>query len=382
MHGFRKRIGLGVAIAVAALPGSTAAQQRIWKDTIYPYGYYSSADGFWGVLHGALYSPIGFIERPEPTHAIVSLDLSASTAGSYLIVADAQAPAWWEGWRAGLTLTVGRANRLGYYGIGNTTTYSEDSITAAQPYFYRVSRYSIGARATVQRRLFGPVRALLGAGIEHTRFRSLPGATVFEQDMATGTVDSMPFDDGYVRAGLVVDTRDNEVDPHRGVLLEGLLSGGNGYSRTTVSARAYVSPVERLTIAARVGGESMARSPHVAAQMVMEGSERAFIAVGGFPSLRGYYDGRYTGRGKLLGGLEARYAILWAPTLFELKIVGFYETGRVFGPGEAFRVTSDGLHATGGGELGLRLLRNTVIVFGYGRGSEGGQFLAGSSWSF
>ena len=29
-----------------------------------------------------------------------------------------------------------------------------------------------------------------------------------------------------------------------------------------------------------------------------------------------------------------------------------------------------------------RMLRNTVIVFGYGRGSEGGQFLAGSSWSF
>jgi hypothetical protein len=149
-----------------------------------------------------------------------------------------------------------------------------------------------------------------------------------------------------------------------------------------VSARAYVSPVERFTIATRIAGETMDRSPHVAAQMVMEGSERPFIAVGGFPSLRGYYDGRYTGRGKLLGGLEARYALLWAPSLLELKLVAFYETGRVFGPGEPFRVTTDGLHATGGGELGLRMLRNTVIVFGYGRGSEGGQFLAGSSWSF
>ena len=373
------RLALLFAV-VFAVPG--AAQQRIWKNTIYPYGYYSSADGFWGVVHGGLYSPIGFIERPEPTHANLSLDLSASTAGSYLVVVDAQAPAWWEGWRAALTLSMARANRLGYYGIGNATTFSEDSITAAQPYFYRVSRYSIGARATVQRRVIGPVRALVGAGIEHIRFRSLPGATVFEQDIASGTVDSMPFDDGYVRAGLVFDTRDNEVDPHRGFFLEGLLAGGNGYSRTTVSARAYVSPVERFTIAARVAGETMDRSPHVAAQMVMESSERSFIAVGGFPSLRGYYDGRYTGRGKLLGGLEARYALLWAPTLLELKLVAFYETARVFDSGEAFRVTTDGLHATGGGELGLRMLRNTVIVFGYGRGSEGGQFLAGSSWSF
>src|SRR5256886_4905449 len=45
------------------------------------------------------------------------------------------------------------------------------------------------------------------------------------------------------------------------------------------------------------------------------------LAVGGYRSLRGYHDGRFTGRGKLLGGVEARYVILGIPAAAELKIV-------------------------------------------------------------
>lgn len=383
-----RRLAVAVAVVAAGVGGAVAppavAAQRIWKATRYPYFYYSGVDGFWGVVHAGRYSPIGFVERPEPYFAAVSFDVSASTGGSYLLIADAQAPAWWDGWRASLTLTVARANRLGYYGMGNATAFSNDSVTAAQPYFYRVSRSTSALRATVQRRLLGPLRLLAGAGLEHTSFRQLPGATVFEQDLASGVADSAPFNDAVVRAGLVLDTRDNEIDPHRGILLEGLVAGGTGYTRTTWSARAYVDVAERLTLAGRVAGEAMGGSPSppVAAQMTMETSDRPFIAVGGFKSLRGYYDGRFTGRGKLVGGLEARYALLWAPTVLELKLVGFYDVGRVFGPGQDFRLTTDDLHASGGAELALRLLRNVMVVIGYGRGSEGGQLLVGSSWSY
>lgn len=374
-----------VLTAAMALLGGLApslAGQRIWKSSLYPYAYYSSVDGLWGVIHIGRYSPVGFLERPEPNLAGFSVDLSASTGGSYLIVADAQAPAWWDGWRVGVTLTAARANRLGYYGIGNATTYSADSVTALRPYFYRVSRTSSALRATVQHRLAGPARVLVGAGLERTSFRDLPGATVFEQDVTAGAVDSSRFSDAAVRAGLVVDTRDNELDPHRGVFLEGLYTAGNGYTRRTASARAFINPVETLTIAARLAGETMGGGPPVALQMTMESSERPYTAVGGFKSLRGYYDGRFTGAGKLLGGVEVRYAVLWAPSLFELKLVGFYDAARVFGPGEDFRITTDGLHTSGGAELAARILRNTIVVVGYGRGREGGQLLVGSSWSY
>src|SRR2546427_6695058 len=82
-------------------------------------------------------------------------------------------------------------------------------------------------------------------------------------------------------------------------------------------------------------------------------------------------------------GLEARYGLVWVPSVLELKLVAFYDAGRVFGPGEGgVRLTTTDLHRSGGGELALRFLRNSLVVVGYGRGREGGQLLFGTSWSY
>src|SRR5256886_15128715 len=96
---------------------------------------------------------------------------------------------WWAGWRAGLTFGAVRVNRLGYYGLGNDTQYSRDSVTAAGSYFYKVSRTTLFARASVQRRIIGPVRILAGATIDHSDFRALPGRSVFGSDLAAGVID-------------------------------------------------------------------------------------------------------------------------------------------------------------------------------------------------
>jgi len=104
--------------------------------------------------------------------------------------------------------------------------------------------------------------------------------------------------------------------------------------------------------------------------------------VGGHRSLRGYQDARFTGPGKLLATLDARYAVVWKPTIFELKIGGFYDVGRVFGPGEPFRVTTAGLHAGWGGEVGARVQRNTLFVVGAGFGDEGWQLMVDTKWAF
>ena len=83
-----------------------------------------------------------------------------------------------------------------------------------------------------------------------------------------------------------------------------------------------------------------------------------------------------------VGGIEARYALLWAPSVLEVKLVGFYDVGRVFGPGEEVALTTTGLHHGGGGEVMARFGRNTVIVLGMGFGAEGSQFLFGTTWSY
>lgn len=297
---------------------------------------------------------------------------------------DAQAPAWWAGWRAGLTIGAVRVNRLGYYGLGNDTQYSRDSLTTAGSYFYKVSRTTQFARATVQRRVIGPLRILAGAAIDHSDFRALPGRSVFRDDRAARVVDpgTIPFTDKVVRAGVVLDTRDHEIDPHRGVAAEALFASGTGYTRTTTSARVYVHPFQRLVLAGRLAAEGTGGNPPLAAMELMESSERPFVAVGGYYSLRAYYNGRFTGPGKLIGGLEARYALLLVPSLVEVKLVAFYDAGRVFGPGEGVRLTTTGLHRAGGAELAVRVLRNSLIVLGYGRGSDGGRFLFGTNWSY
>jgi len=371
-----------VALCAATTPALAA--QRYWRHNLYPYIYYSATDGLWGAAHYGRYSPLGFIERPEASRASLSLDAGASTEGSYAIALDAHAPAWWEGWRARGTLGAARDNRLGYYGLGNDTRYSPDSVALLGAYYYRTSRTRLTARATLERRVIGPLRLLVGGALVRTDFRALPGPSVFRADLAAGRVDSgtVPFTDHVVRAGLVLDTRESELDPHSGVLVEVLFASGSGYTRTTGNGRVQVRPFRRLVLAGRLAAEGMGGNPPLAVQRDMESSELPFLAVGGYWSLRGYYDGRFTGRGKLLGGLEARYALVAVGDAVELKLVAFYDAGRVFGSGEAVRLTTAGRHESGGAELALRLLRNSLMVVGYGRGSEGGQFLFGTSWSY
>ncbi len=224
-------LGAAAAVAACALAPSLGAQ-RVWRGNLYPYLYYSSADGVWGAAHYGLTSPLGFAEQPQPNTAAFALDVGASTQGSYSLIVDAQAPAYWNGWRLGLTLTAARDNRLGFYGLGNDTPFASDSVTASAPYFYKVSRTHAGGRLTMQRRVLGPLRLFAGATIERTDFRALPGGSVFRRDLATGAVDStaIPFTDRSVHAGIVLDTRDNELAPHAGLLPSSRWSRASGRS--------------------------------------------------------------------------------------------------------------------------------------------------------
>ena len=326
---------------------------------------------------------MGVADRPEPSFGRIALDVGASTQGSYTFIVDAQAPAYWDGWRLGLTLNLIRANRLGYFGQGNGAAYAPDS-TKSRSYFYRVSRRTHGARLTVQRRITGPLRVLVGGTFEHTDFRELPGESVFQRDRTAGVIrpDDSPFNDAVGRVGVVLDMRDLEVDPHRGVFAEALVGRGRGYTRTSAAFHAYVHPLNRLILAGRIGAENISGTVPFAVEQTMESSEGPVVALGGFRSLRGYYDGRFVGPGKIVGGLEARYGILWSPRLFEVKLFAFYDAGRVFAPGEAVRLTRHGLHSAIGAGVAMALLRNTLVLLQAGKGSEGAQVSFATAWSF
>jgi len=369
-----------LGLAVGSAPADVNAQ-RVWNTAFYPTFRYSTVDGFWGSANVAIATPIGFTERREAYAARYAFSAGWSTSGSYAYIADAALPAYWEGWRLRVTAAATRDNRLGFYGIGNETPYAPESVTALDPFYYRVSRSRSYARLTLGRQIVGPLRAFVGGTIERTSFRALPGTSVFRMTLAGDSTQS-PVVDKALRGGLVYDTRDNEADPHSGVYMEALFARGTGYTRTGGGVRGVVSPSSRLTLAGRVAGEEMTGTPPVAEQLQMESNEQSFLALGGYHSLRGFYDARFIGADKLLGGIEARYALVSSPTVVKLVLGGFYDTGRVFDPGESFQLTTSGLHHTGGGELALRFLRNALLVIGVGAGDEGAQLLFAGSWSY
>ena len=373
------------AAALLSAAATPVAAQRYWISALYPLPYYSSIDGFWLSALYARWSPVGYEEVPEPFLAAWSLNAGASTGGSYFAIADYHAPDWWDGWRVRVTLRATRANRHGYYGSGNETPYFADSLgLPATPYLYQVSRSTQSARVAVQRRIVGGLRVLAGGAYTRTDYRPLPGESQFSRDVAGGTIDSAayPLGDLAGRVGLVFDARDNEIDPHSGVYTEALFTAGDGYQRVTASAHVYVRPFKRLTLAARFVGEDVSGSPPLPVQSSIETAERSTDALGGYRTLRAYYDSRFIGPGKLIGAIEARYAIVWKPTLSEVKLVGFYEAGRVFGPGEDWRLTTEGLHPGGGLEIAVRILRNGLFAIGAAGGDEGWRFLWSSGWSF
>src|SRR3989449_1770024 len=237
-----------VALATPLAAQTAANPKHEWVDHLYPYVSYSSVDGFWAAGHYDWSSPMGFADRPEPNFGRVAFDAAASTQGSYLVMADAQAPAYWDGWRLGLILSLARANRLGYYGQGNNTGFDRDSTTLpGHSYFYRVSRKTGGARLTVQRRVAGPLRVLVGGTLEHTAFRALPGVTLYQRDSVGG------YSDAIARGGIVFDSRDLEADPHRGIFAQALVGRGRGYTRTTAPLRGDGPPPQRLILSPGLG---------------------------------------------------------------------------------------------------------------------------------
>jgi len=133
------RAWLGITGLLAAWAPPLAAQ-RAWRSSPYPYAYYSTADGFWGGAHYGLSSPLGLVEGPEANAAALNFDAGASTQGSYRLVADADMPALWTGWRLRVTLTAARENRLAFHGLGNDTPHVADSVTTDAPHFYQATR--------------------------------------------------------------------------------------------------------------------------------------------------------------------------------------------------------------------------------------------------
>lgn len=365
---------------------------RDWTNLSYPWIYWGPTEGLSVGLFHAQINQLGYDQwdAPEPYRAMVSLDGHVSTSGSKRLELAFRAPRWVDGWRYVVTLEGRRDARERYFGIGNASVYDTANETDAALHFYRSDNTRWIARGEVQRRLIGPLRLLAGLHIERWRIDTLSGPSQLAQDLAAG---ADPFiaqgaADASARIGLVFDTRNDEPAPGRGVLIEAIVGiadsgivSATSYTRTTVSATGYVPLFRKLTIAARVLGQTMSGAPRLGSYALIEASDRPFRGIGSAESHRAIPARRLLDADKLLANLDVRYDLLAFPTLFRMTAVGFVDAARVFPVGE-FTVTTDDLMVGGGVGLVAQFFRTGILGTTAGLGPDGLVWFFHTRWPF
>lgn len=389
----RSRLILAVLLlapspAAAQLPTIFPAGSE-WKDLFYPKLFWIPREGFtFGGYYG-ITLPTRYSDRTAaPYRILTALDGQVATSGSRFISLDAWAPALVDGWRFHLTLALKHWMREPYFGLGNATTADSGNVAGTDRY-YRIERVRNYARGDVQRRIWGPVRLLVGFHWEHWFLDTLQARSALGAELAAGTVDRIGIgtNDASARIGLVIDTRDREAATTRGVLVEAIhtradadVLGDVTYSRTTVSARGFLSFGERWGLAGRVAGQSMGGDPPLGSRFMVEESDREYSGLGGPDSHRALFWNRFVDGDVLFGNAEVRYVLI--PYFLRTVAVGFLDVGRVFAPGELTLTTSD-LKVGGGAGLLVHFGSETAVLgVSTAVGPDGLNLLAHYRWPF
>jgi hypothetical protein len=383
--------------AVIALRGEAQVPElptitESWNEVSYPKILWSPRNGFSIGLYYGQVEPMGYddFNAPQRYHGAISVDGQISSSGRKDLAVEGRFPKLVEGWRFYALFNAYRHPRDLYFGVGNETTYSRDSITPAREEFYDADRRTTRFRGEVQRTVVGPLRALAGFNVQRWRIELPDGPSVLGRDHAAGLVPTVgtSVDDVHFRVGVVLDTRDDEVAPRRGFVLEAIhgvadssFMGSASYTRTTGVAAGYVPVGDRTVVAARVVGQRMGGDPPFASWYLIEASDDPYEGLGGENSHRAFANLRFAGRHKLFGNLDVRYDVLRIESLLQVSLVGFVDAGRVF-EGEDFRITGDGMHVGGGAGLFLRWGRTGVIGATGGIGADGLVFHVNTRWAY
>ncbi|MBP9102474.1 MAG: hypothetical protein KBF82_01325 [Chitinophagaceae bacterium] len=183
------------------------------------------------------------------------------------------------------------------------------------------------------------------------------------------------------QVAIELDTRDNKVNPNKGVTWITTARHLSGISNTPYSVTQLNSDLgfyfnvinNRLVFANRVGGGiNLGNKGYEFYQAQYLGNEE---------NLRGYRRYRFAGKSKLYNQAELRLKIADFRTyLFpgSIGIYGFYDIGRVWVANDTQKKTLSGY----GGGLWISPLRRIMLNVGYGVSKEDGLLTIGLGWKF
>ncbi|HEV7366740.1 MAG TPA: BamA/TamA family outer membrane protein [Gemmatimonadales bacterium] len=350
-----------------------------WRTSYFPY-ITGGANDYPVLAFRVRYWQPAEYESKVTTTAALNADAGITFRGGRYVKLQFKAPELWKGWRLNTFAGAIREVRFGYFGLGNETGYNPALVTEADPFIYRVKRTRYRGLLEVTHRIKGPFQVAVLGDVESAKFNTLPGQSIFKSDFGP----ELKQTDVSGRVALVYDTRDNEYNTHKGVLLEAgtqVGSGGDGYTRLYTVLRGYLPVREGTVVAARIAASGTGGTPSLDARYTIPAWENWIPVLGGQYSHRSLDSGRLTGRHVLLGNLEVRHDLLPFGDLGAITLLAFADAGRVFEQ-ENFKLTTKGLKVGGGGGIALRILRSSIITFNFAGGPDGFKFSMGTGWMF
>ena len=377
--------------AVLAAPAAVRAQDGPgrWRPVGIAYPIYSTLEGV------DLNASAGYLRHLATgrlaTAAQVDLTLRLSSAGTRVVALAAAVPGLWPRWRVLARVASERFARFPYYGIGNDSRRVEAIEDSLGGGYYRYQLLRTTAFVAVQRELRPWLRLHLAAQARHYRARPRPGESQLAADLAAGrTADSGAGDGLELRAGVVVDTRDFEPLPSRGVRLEAVAGRsvaapyGRSYTRGLLAGAVYL-PVGRAVIAVREHLElATDRLPFsvMAERLTAWGPADH---VGGFATVRASRTGRWLAPERLIVSAEARIPVQVSvpgrASAVTLWVGPFVDVARIWGAGEAFALRQ--VHGGLGVQATAQFSRGGTVAVSVGHSTDAPlQVLAGTGFAF
>ena len=230
-----------------------------------------------------------------------------------------------------------------YFGVGNGTTRERPESS------YRMRLTQPRMQVNVRRDLGDALFVSSGVEASWARITSEAGS-LLDLQRPRGWEGSHAL---AGRLSLGYDSRDNEIVPRSGLFTELYVKGASaalGSSATFgalgATQQLYASPVPWLVAAGRVMVDALVGEVPLA-ELYRMGGERSFRGLGGGFSQRGYSEGRFIGRTKLLTNGELR--LLAPPVWGGLQLGGgpFVGASRVVDGGPLW----EEVHVSGGGEV-------------------------------
>ena len=351
-----------------------------WRTSYFPYLSGLSNDG--PLISARIRrSQAAPYEERVTAKGYMQLDAGIGFRGTRFIAGQFGAPLLVKNWRFAGFGIASRESRYGFFGIGNETTFDQNNVTDANPFFYRVQRTNYYGSFETSRRMVGPLwfgLQVAGQSVKYVAHDE--GTSVFLQTFGTELKET----DASVRGALVYDSRDTEYDPHHGFLLEAgyqVAGGGGNYERLYGIARGYLQIRQGTVLAARVIGSQIYGEPTLDALYNIPAWERPVPVLGGQFSFRALETGRLAGKGVLLGNFEVRQNVANIKNVVGIILIGFVDAGRVFEDTKFYLTTSD-MKVGGGAGVGLRFLRTTAFTLSVAAGPDKTRLTFGFGWMF